>query len=93
MVANCYNWLTSNMFRPCSAIISLCLMMVPLELFIDINLLATLCPSVDSASDRNEYQKCFLGGKDGRCLGLTTLPPSNTVNAAISCKGSSRMLY
>jgi hypothetical protein len=31
---------------------------------------------VDSASNRNEYQKSFLGGKDGRCAGLTTLPPS-----------------
>ena len=25
---------------------------------------------VDSASNRNEYQECFLGGKGGRCLGL-----------------------
>ena len=24
----------------------------------------------------NEYQKYFLGGKGGRCVGLTTLPPS-----------------
>jgi hypothetical protein len=31
---------------------------------------------VDSASDRNEYREYFLGGKGGRCLGLTTLPPS-----------------
>ena len=23
-----------------------------------------------------EYQECFLGGKGGRCLGLTTLPHS-----------------
>jgi len=23
---------------------------------------------VDSASNRNEYQKCFLGGKGGRCF-------------------------
>jgi len=23
-----------------------------------------------------EYQEYFLGGKDGRCIGLTTLPPS-----------------
>jgi len=27
---------------------------------------------------RNEYQECFLGGKGGRFLGLTTLPPSCT---------------
>ena len=27
-------------------------------------------------SNRNEYQECFLGGKGGRCVGLTTLPLS-----------------
>ena len=32
--------------------------------------------SVDSASYRNEYQEYFLVGKSGRCVGLTTLPPS-----------------
>ena len=26
--------------------------------------------------DRNVYQAYFLGGKDGRCVGLSTLPPS-----------------
>ena len=26
--------------------------------------------------NRNEYQEYFLGGKGGRCVGLTTLPPS-----------------
>jgi len=31
---------------------------------------------VDSASNRNEYQEYFLEGKGGRCLVLTTLPPS-----------------
>jgi hypothetical protein len=31
---------------------------------------------VDSTSNRNEYQKYFLVGKGGRCVGLTTLPPS-----------------
>jgi hypothetical protein len=25
---------------------------------------------------RNEYQESFLGGKGGRCVGLTALPPS-----------------
>ena len=30
-------------------------------------------PGVDSASDRNEYQEYFLGGKGGRCVGLITL--------------------
>ena len=33
-------------------------------------------PGVDSASNRNEYQEYFLGDKDGRCVRLTTLPPS-----------------
>jgi hypothetical protein len=30
-------------------------------------------PGVDSASNRNEYQEYFLGGKGSRCVGLTTL--------------------
>jgi len=29
-------------------------------------------------TDRNEYQEYFLGGKGGRCVRLTTLPPSCT---------------
>jgi hypothetical protein len=33
-------------------------------------------PGVHSASNRNEYQECFLRGECGRCVGLTTLPPS-----------------
>jgi len=33
-------------------------------------------PGVDSASNRNEYQEYFLGGEGGRCIRLTTLPPS-----------------
>ena len=33
-------------------------------------------PWVDSASNRNEYQKYFLAGKGDRCVWLTTLPPS-----------------
>jgi hypothetical protein len=33
-------------------------------------------PGVDSASNKNEYQEYFLRGKGGRCVGLTTLPPS-----------------
>jgi hypothetical protein len=28
-------------------------------------------PGVDSASNRNEYQEYFLGGKGGQCVGLT----------------------
>jgi hypothetical protein len=31
---------------------------------------------LNSASNRNEYQEYFLGGKCDRCVGLTTLPPS-----------------
>jgi hypothetical protein len=31
-------------------------------------------PGVDSASNRNEYQEYFLGGKGGWCIGLTLLP-------------------
>jgi hypothetical protein len=37
---------------------------------------AALGPEVDSASNRNEYQKMFLGLKRGRGVKLTTLPPS-----------------
>jgi hypothetical protein len=33
-------------------------------------------PGVDSVSNRNEYQDCFLEGKGGRCGGLTTSPLS-----------------
>ena len=33
----------------------------------------------DSVSDRYEYQESFLGGKGGRCVGLTVLPPSSAV--------------
>jgi hypothetical protein len=31
---------------------------------------------VDSTSTRNEYQEYFLGGIGGRCVELTTLPPT-----------------
>ena len=46
------------------------------EFFIDLILPAVSGPGVDSASNRREYQEYFLGGKGGRCVGLTTLPPS-----------------
>jgi len=39
------------------------------------SLLYICLPGFDSTSNRNEYQKHFLGGKGSRCLGLT-LPPS-----------------
>jgi len=50
--------------------------MVSLELFMDIILPAAIWPWGCSASNRNEYQQYFLGSKGGRCVGLTTLPPS-----------------
>jgi hypothetical protein len=34
---------------------------------------------VDWASNRNKHQRYLLGGKGGRCLRLTTLPPSHAV--------------
>ena len=45
---------------------------------LDIILPVALWPwvGVDSASNRNEYQKYLLRGKGGRCVGLTTLAPS-----------------
>jgi len=33
-------------------------------------------PGMESASNRNEYQEYFLGGKSRRCVRLTNLPPS-----------------
>jgi hypothetical protein len=36
----------------------------------------TMAPGVDSACNRNEYQKYFLGGNGGWCVRLTTLPHS-----------------
>ena len=47
--------------------------MVSLEFFIDINSFRShYVPGVDSASNRNEYQEYFLGGKGSRCVSLTT---------------------
>jgi len=31
---------------------------------------------IEPATNRNEYQEYFLGSKSGRCVVLTTLPPS-----------------
>jgi len=54
--------------------------MVSLEFFTDIKSFRSHCgPGVDSASNRNEYQEYFLGGKGGRCVRLTILPPSSAV--------------
>jgi hypothetical protein len=45
-------------------------------------------PGVDSASNRNEYQQYFLGGKGGRCVRLTTyhhpVPLSRNLGALTS---------
>jgi hypothetical protein len=44
------------------------------------SLTESFCPhhglGVNSASDRNEYRNYFMGGKGGRFIGLTTIPPS-----------------
>jgi hypothetical protein len=49
-------------------------------LFIDIKSFRShYGPGDDSPSNRNEYQEYFLGGKGGRCVRLTTLPPSCAV--------------
>ena len=44
------------------------------EYFIDIILPAG--PGVESDSNRNGYYEYLVGGKGGRCVGLTTWPPS-----------------
>ena len=50
--------------------------LVSLEFFIDIKSFRSYYgPEVDSASNTNEYQEYFLG-QGGRCVRLTTLPPS-----------------
>ena len=41
-------------------------------------MLRVLCPVVDSACNRNEYQGYLPCGKGGRCVGLTILPLSCT---------------
>jgi hypothetical protein len=48
--------------------------MVSLEFFIDIIFLAAT--GIDAAFNRNEHKEYFLGGKDRRCVGLTTISPS-----------------
>ena len=53
--------------------------MVSSEFFIDIILPIALQPGVDADSNRNDYQEDFPGDKCGRCIGLTTLPPSHAV--------------
>ena len=51
-----------------------------MEFFIDVKSFRShYGPGVDSASNRNEYQEYFLGGKGGQCVTPTTLPPPCTV--------------
>jgi len=50
--------------------------MVSLEFFIWHNPSGCTMALGLTASNRNEYQEYFLGRKGGRCVGLTTLPPS-----------------
>jgi len=46
--------------------------LVSVEFFIDIKSFRShYGPGVDSASNINEYQEYFLGGKGGRCVRLT----------------------
>jgi hypothetical protein len=63
--------------------------MVSLEFFIDIILPAAYDPGVDSASNRNEYQEYFLGGKGGchRADNLTTF-----MCQLSRCSGSLKLL-
>jgi hypothetical protein len=44
---------------------------------IDLILPAALWSWVDPVYKRIEYQEYLVGGNGGRCVGLTTLPPSN----------------
>jgi len=50
--------------------------MVSLEFFIAKSFRPHYGPGIDSASNRNKYQQYLLLGKGGRCVALTTLPPS-----------------
>ena len=63
--------------------VNVCLILVSLEFFIDIKSFRShYGPRVDSTSKKNEYNEHFLGGeegKGGRCVRLTTLPPSCAV--------------
>jgi len=63
--------------------------MLSLEYFIDINSFRShYGHGVDSASNRNEYQKCFLGVKRGRCVSQTTLTSWNPLGHSKPCNGT-----
>jgi hypothetical protein len=50
--------------------------MVSLEFYIDNPFRPHYDPGLYSGSNKNDNQEYLLGGKGGRCVGLTTLPPS-----------------
>ena len=58
----------------------------PWKFLLSQSLLLLYADEIDSASNTNEYQEYFLGGKGGRCLRLTTLPPSCSVLKSRSLK-------
>jgi len=73
--------------------------MGPLGFFIDI-IQPHYDLGIDSTFKRNEYQEYLLGGKGGRCIRLTTLPPTCANSPEIvgaspspSPKGLSRPVY
>jgi len=56
-----------------------------MEFFIDIKSFRShYGRGVDSASNRNEYQEYFLGGKGGRCVRLTNRKVAGSIPAGVS---------
>jgi hypothetical protein len=50
--------------------------MLSLGFFIELILSAAQRPGFDPTNNRNEYQEYLLAGEGGRCIGLTSFPPS-----------------
>ena len=64
------------------------------SLFIDLIFPAHYGPGANPFSNRNEYEGYLLGGQDGQCVGMTTLPSSHVdfleilgASMSWSCKG------